>query len=239
MSAKPNAAPKKAPPKAPRRAPTKMSAPVRARANTGAGAKVVGAKQAILDAALRAFARTGFDGASLPKIAEMAGLAHPLIHYHFGSKENLWRETVAYACDRMVTEVSAIDVASRGLAPLERLRVLVQTFTHFAARHPDSFGIVIAEARSGSERVAWLRENYADPFVSRLIDTLRDAQKKKQIKTVPLDHLLFTLLGSMMLYFTLNFRLPAGADKTLLADRHAEIVWEIFTNGIALKKPKA
>ncbi|RYE57225.1 MAG: TetR/AcrR family transcriptional regulator, partial [Rhizobiaceae bacterium] len=74
-----------------------MNKQVKSKASAPARAMSVNAKSAILDAALKAFARDGFDGASLPKIAEMAQIAHPLIHYHFGSKDNLWRETVDYA----------------------------------------------------------------------------------------------------------------------------------------------
>src|SRR6266478_9921996 len=75
----------------------------------------LGTKNEILEAALTAFARDGFDGASLPKIAEIAQIAHPLIHYYFGSKDNLWRETVDYAFGGLVAEATAVEAASRGL----------------------------------------------------------------------------------------------------------------------------
>src|SRR6267143_4860333 len=119
-----------------------------------------GTKNEILEAALTAFARDGFDGASLPKIAEIAKIAHPLIHYYFGSKDNLWRETVDYAFGGLVAEATAVEAASRGLSPLHRLRVIVQAFAQFAARYPDHLGLMMAEMRSGSERLDWLRENY-------------------------------------------------------------------------------
>src|SRR6266404_806186 len=93
-----------------------------------------GTKNEILEAALLAFARDGFDGASLPKIAEIANVAHPLIHYYFGSKDNLWRETVDYAFGGLVAEAAAVEAASRGLSPLHRLRVMIQAFAQFAAQ---------------------------------------------------------------------------------------------------------
>jgi len=48
-------------------------------------------RNAILDAAEAVFARHGYDGASLRAIAGRAGVNQPLIHYHFDSKDGLFR----------------------------------------------------------------------------------------------------------------------------------------------------
>src|SRR3977135_2779066 len=100
----------------------------------------IGTKNEILEAALLAFARDGFDGASLPKIAEIAKVAHPLIHYYFGSKDNLWGETVEYAFGGLIGEAKAVEASSRSLSPLQRLRVMIQAFAQFAARYPNHLG---------------------------------------------------------------------------------------------------
>src|SRR3979490_3583991 len=46
---------------------------------------------AILDAAIAEFAERGFEGASIRAIADRLGLQHPLITYHYRSKDILWR----------------------------------------------------------------------------------------------------------------------------------------------------
>src|ERR1700687_531244 len=135
----------------------------------------VGTRKEILEAALTAFARDGFDGASLPKIAEIAKIAHPLIHYYFGSKDNLWRETVDYAFGGLVAEAAAVEAASRGLSPLHRLRVMVQAFAQFAARYPDHLGLIMAEMRSDSERLGLLRKKYLNAFFGRLARAVQDS----------------------------------------------------------------
>jgi len=194
----------------------------------------VNAKKAILDAALRAFARHGFDGASLPKIAEMARIAHPLIHYHFGSKDNLWRETVDHALGDLLREAATIHTASRGLSPLDRLRVLVRAFSHIAVRCPDHFILILAEARSDSDRFSWIEENYSGEFVEKLTETIREAQEQKQIKDVPPKALAFSLMGAMLLYLTINPSLPEDICPGKLADEHAELILDIFLNGLAI-----
>src|SRR5229473_941302 len=192
----------------------------------------LGTKKEILEAALLAFARDGFDSASLPKIAEIAKIAHPLIHYYFGSKDNLWRETVDYAFGGLVAEATAVEAASRGLSPLHRLRVIIQAFAQFAARYPDHLGLIMAEMRSDSERLVWLRENYIKPFTSRLSRALKDAQEQNEIKKIPLDHLSFILIGSLVLYFSINLDPPKNVKSDELADRHAKWVLEVILNGI-------
>jgi AcrR family transcriptional regulator len=49
---------------------------------------------AILDAAERCFAESGFDGVSLRTITDVAGVDLALVNYHFGSKDNLLREVI-------------------------------------------------------------------------------------------------------------------------------------------------
>ena len=193
----------------------------------------LGTKKEILEAALQAFARDGFDSASLPKIAEIAKIAHPLIHYYFGSKDNLWRETVEYAFGGLIGEATAVEAASRGLSPLHRLRVMVQAFAQFAARYPDHLGLIMAEMRSDSERLAWLRKNYLNAFLGRLARALKDAQEQNEIKKIPVDYLSFILIGSIVSYFSINFDPPRNEKSEELANRHAKWVLEVILNGIS------
>ena len=51
-------------------------------------------RQRILDAAKKVFSLHAFKAATTRMIAREAGVDHPLIHYHFGSKEMLF-ETLA------------------------------------------------------------------------------------------------------------------------------------------------
>lgn len=49
-----------------------------------------GTKHAVLDAAQRLFTGRGFAGTSMRDIACASGISQPLIHHHFGSKEDLY-----------------------------------------------------------------------------------------------------------------------------------------------------
>ncbi|KKJ93904.1 TetR family transcriptional regulator [Micromonospora sp. HK10] len=56
-------------------------------------------REAILAAARTAFAERGFDAASIRAIATAAGVDPALVHHYFGTKEELFRATVAIPVD--------------------------------------------------------------------------------------------------------------------------------------------
>jgi hypothetical protein len=109
---------------------------------------------------------------------------------------------------------------------------MIQAFAQFAARYPNHLGLIMAEMRSDSERLAWLRENYLNAFVKRLTRVLKDAQEQNEIKKVPLDHLAFILIGSIVLYFSINLQPPTNVSSEELANRHAKWVLEVILQGI-------
>ena len=51
-------------------------------------------RQAVLDAARATFAESGFDGASIRRIAGRAGVDPALVHHYFGTKDDLFMATV-------------------------------------------------------------------------------------------------------------------------------------------------
>jgi AcrR family transcriptional regulator len=80
----------------------------------------------ILVAAIQAFARSGFDGASTREIAEAAGVTDPLVFYHFGSKAGLYLAAVQ---DQLEKLRDGLDAALDGAADARaRLRVFVEVY---------------------------------------------------------------------------------------------------------------
>lgn len=57
--------------------------------------------RAILDAAAEVFAETGYARASIDAIAGRAGVSKPTVYSHFGSKEALFRESIATSAEQV------------------------------------------------------------------------------------------------------------------------------------------
>ncbi len=78
--------------------PSPTSAPVRGDAT----------REALIGAALVAFAHDGFDAASTRTIAERAGVNQALIGYHFGGKEGLYLAVFEHITQRVQTLVGPV-----------------------------------------------------------------------------------------------------------------------------------
>lgn len=202
---------------------------------TGAPQDGVKSKEAILRAALKVFACDGYDGASMPKIARLAQVAQPLIHYYFGSKENLWRDTVDRSLGELRREAAAIRQATQALAPLDRLRALLQAITQFAARWPDHFVMIIAEARSDSGRFAWINENYTGVLFDEIVAILQDARESGAIQDVDVTQLVPMLIGGILLHFTVRPNLLTDDELDKAAVEFTDLMFKMFLHGLAVR----
>lgn len=194
-----------------------------------------GSRAAILSAALQSFARDGFDGASLPKIARLAEVAPPLIHYYFGSKENLWRETVDFSLGSLLRETTTIRNATASLAPLDRLRVLLEAFTLFAARFPDHFSMIIAEARSDSDRFTWLNENYTSHLFGFVTDALKDAKASGAVRVLNVEDLATMVVGAIFTRFSVGWHHKPVDEASRVAENYIAELFDVFLNGIIVR----
>src|SRR6201984_2380897 len=99
--------------------------------------RAIETREAILNAAIAEFADRGFDGASIRAIADRLGLQHPLITYHYRTKDLLWRAAAehAFAQIRAGWNISAPEGSD--LSPLARLREEYTTVFRYTVAFPE------------------------------------------------------------------------------------------------------
>lgn len=105
--------------KAPRRGPYARSSETRER---------------ILAAALEVAGEVGFHRASVARIAQRAGVAVGNLHYHFGSREELLRELMAWLVGPLIAEVREATRSSAGYFATEEARF--RAYLEHVHRHP-------------------------------------------------------------------------------------------------------
>ncbi len=106
---------------------------------------IMGTKELLIISAGELFANHGFDGVSTRMIVDMAGLKLSSIHYHFGSKDNLYIESCLYAHARgkNITFSSVIDEnpslleTSQGQAEIIRTVVFRTFHDKFSTNRPE------------------------------------------------------------------------------------------------------
>jgi AcrR family transcriptional regulator len=120
----------------------------------------------LLDAARGAFARDGFQAASMDTIAAAAGTTKPTLYARFGSKEALYERTVERDADALLEQLfdaysSVVDLPVREMvAPAMRAY-----FDYFAAT-PDAFPLLFAPDRSDTSRA--IAERVHDAMTVRI-----------------------------------------------------------------------
>jgi len=82
-------------------------------------------RSVIRDAALSLFGERGFEASSIGDIAAAAGVAKANVLYHFGSKEELWREAV----DALFAEVDGFFAEHWPTDPKRSLAQLAEAVT--------------------------------------------------------------------------------------------------------------
>src|SRR6195256_5120022 len=75
-------------------------------------------RASILNAAIAEFAERGFEAASIRAIADRLGLQHPLITYHYRTKDILWRAAAEHAFAQIQNEWDILAPAGFELSPL-------------------------------------------------------------------------------------------------------------------------
>ena len=105
---------------------------------------------AILDAAVREFARDGVAGARTDAIARSAGVNKALLYYYFSDKEALYQAVLDHVFSGL--RISILQALAQPLPPRERLKTYVCAHFDYIASNPLYPRIVHAEfLRAGRE----------------------------------------------------------------------------------------
>ncbi|MER5309830.1 TetR/AcrR family transcriptional regulator [Streptomyces sp. NPDC002773] len=173
----------------------------------------------MMDAAVRCFARHGYQAASMDEIAELAGVSKPLVYLYLNSKEELFtavirREAQALlavvaeaVADRSAPPVERRDRSTptderrdRSAPPDERLWAGLLAFFTYAAEHPDSWAVLSRQARTQGEPFAGEAARMRDEitaFVAGLIgEAAREARGGADITGRDVAALAQALVGS-------------------------------------------
>jgi TetR/AcrR family transcriptional regulator len=133
---------------------------------------------AILDAAIAEFAERGFEGASIRAIADRLGLQHPLITYHYRSKDILWRAAAEHAFAQIRAGWDTSAPENSDLPPLARLREEYATLFRYTVAFPEFHRFMRQEAFTNNPRLKWVAETVLAPLLGRLIPQIVAAQKQ-------------------------------------------------------------
>jgi TetR/AcrR family transcriptional regulator len=182
-------------------------------------------RSTLVEEAIRAFGREGYNGASIERIATAVGVRKQTLLYYFPNKEALLEACLAAAGERLAAEIAA------ALADQEsywgRAEAVIHAIFRLAEQWPE-FPMFVREAgRLGPlafERFA----GTIDPLRKRAIDFLQTGMDLGEIRKQDPAMLLFTLytavVGSLTEASVLTAVVGAGKGRASLRRREREVV---------------
>ncbi|HEY1569609.1 MAG TPA: TetR/AcrR family transcriptional regulator [Solirubrobacteraceae bacterium] len=114
-------------------------------------------EQLILRVAGQVFADSGYERASMDRIAALAGVSKPMLYAYFGSKEGLYLAYIERTGGELVQRLVGAD---RGAGSAGRLRAVIDEFLAFVQEHSDGWTVLFHELnarRPLAEQVGELR----------------------------------------------------------------------------------
>ncbi len=188
-------------------------------------------KAKILEVARMHFAERGFDSANTRDIAKDAGASHAMIRYHFGTKENLWRESIVDMFHGLREYLGfAEDGEPPDLITEERFREFIRKYIHYCAQHPEHSRIMISESIRGGERLTWMVEKFIRPAHQFYASVMGHHMEQENLPTTWLVSLIFMITAICQMPFVLTSEIKLLYDVDMRSDAAIEAhVDSVFT----------
>ncbi len=189
----------------------------------------------ILKSARHCFASTGFAETSVKTIAQQADVNPALIHYHFGSKEALYREALRDGIASLTRRVSSrIDV---GIPPEETLLLYLTHLMEALRCEPDIAGLLRQDLGRGGrvarEAIEMAASGSGQNLMTMAEQLLCAAQDAGRIRRLP-PEAVWRLLGTIAFGGVLlgSFTSRTTEDRPASWEPYLETIEILFRQGL-------
>jgi len=197
--------------------------------------RAVDTRERILAAAYDEFAEHGYEGASTRSVATKAGVQHPLVVYHFSSKEGLWRALITAVSFNFLQHFQEHIDEADDADNVARLRRLQEDFIRFAAASPKFHWLMSHEGRRASERLTWLVEDRVKSYFDVVVRLIRSAQRAGRYVQGDPYHLQYLFIGAVTRIFMQSAEVQQVMGRSPFSrkfvEEHVRICCDLFFRG--------
>ncbi|MEM9398325.1 MAG: TetR/AcrR family transcriptional regulator [Pseudomonadota bacterium] len=198
-------------------------------------------REQILDAAINAFAASGFEAMSIRALTRELNVSHGLVHHYFASKRELWEACVdVYFRSLRDQMIQLAPTPANAENPADAAREFIRVSVRLSARYPGCVRILLDEGAQGGERLDYLMSRYLDPVGKAWVNAIEQLDDSSAIRA-PDGRTLFFLItfgGS------LPFCAPALSEhfegESLQSEdaieRQANLVADLLVDGIRARE---
>jgi len=200
-------------------------------------------RQRLLKVAQALFAQNGYRGVSVDEIVGLAKMNKRMVYHYFGNKENLYREALVEAYQRL--EDLELRIYEKNASPEEILRRVLKSYFRFLADNPDFVRLLLwenlNEGRAIEKQAHVLSKN---PALTRLKEVIEDGIEAGTFREcLMVDHLLIHLIGLCFIYFSNRYTLSQALEIDLgsrkVQEQAMEAAFELVLHGIEARPGKA
>jgi len=182
-------------------------------------------REMVLGVATKLFAAKGFDGASVRKIAEEAGLSVAGMFHYFSTKEEILFDIMMVFLDEGLRGLKRICESEK--PSIERLKEVCKFFSEYFAGHQDELTILSNEGKSLFPEHKQIFKRKQRQYLDIVRSLLRELHEEGLLKEIDQTVLAFLFFG--MVLWTSRWYNPQGiVNPTELG----EIISEVFLRGV-------
>jgi AcrR family transcriptional regulator len=171
-------------------------------------------RQTVLDVALDCFSNHGFGGTSTRMIAELSGITHSLILYHFETKDKLWIATMEEMVGNYAKNIKEIFTRNRQRPAAETLGKFIKEFVRMSARMPQVHRILTQQSTQTSSRLDWLIDSHLRDHFVTVCNLIRQGQIEGAVREGDPARLYYFIIGAVGTPFAVGreYRMLTGRD---------------------------
>jgi AcrR family transcriptional regulator len=186
-------------------------------------------RTAILEAALRVWAKRGFDGTSVAEVAREAGLTKGTLYLYFPSKQSLLEEALRRYSLR--PDVEAGLARLRGLPLGDVVRGLVAVTWRGLEARRELAGVLLRELPNHPEEARRFLEQVILPLNQLLADYLREVLPPERAARLDPVVAARSLLGMVLVFFVSQEVLGGAELLPIPEERILATIAELFLRG--------
>ena len=195
-------------------------------------------RESILRAAIKVFARHGYDGGSVEKISKAAKSVDRMIYYYFGNKEGLFVAVLEEIYRRFNDAEAALDLDLD--QPVEALTAVIRFVHRYYREHPEFVSLLNTEnlQRGKHIRKSQRAREYSSPAIGLTDRVLRSGIDRGMFRADVTARDLYLLIAATGYFhqsnrFTLSAFLGEDLESEAAVERWDAFVLDLVLRGLA------
>ena len=190
----------------------------------------------IVAIAVRVFAESGYEGASIASVAAQAGLSKQNLMYYFPTKQALYQRVLDDVLDEWLARMDLL--ADPHGQPADMLRAYIQAKLRFSRDHPWASRVYALEVISGAPMVGEQIRRRVVPLVRKDIEVFERWIAEGRIAAVNATHLLFAIWAMTQSYADFAAQMALVLNRKLSARDFSDgekLIVDMVVSAVALK----